>query len=45
MPPWTDSSKYRLLLAVIECTNVDKLPDWADVASKVGPEFTAEAVR
>jgi len=45
---WSDNDKYRLLLAIIDTTSEDnkvKAPDWSVVASKMGEDFTAEAVR
>jgi hypothetical protein len=45
MPAWTDDAKFKLLLAVIDSINVDKLPSWDTVADKMGPDYTREAVR
>jgi len=45
---WNDNDKYRLLLAIIDSMGDDgkvKTPDWKVVASKMGPDFTTEAVR
>jgi hypothetical protein len=45
MVAWTDNDKYRLLLAIIDSMGEIKLPSWDVVAGKLGPDFTAEAVR
>ena len=44
MPRWDDSAKFRLLLAIIAIVNPGSL-SWTEIADKMGPEFTAEAVR
>lgn len=44
MVNWNDSTKYRLLLAIISAMDV-KAPDWAVVAQKMGEDYTPEAVR
>lgn len=49
MPTWTDQDRSLLLLAIIELLvpprSQNRLPQWGDVAERMGKGFTQEAVR
>lgn len=42
--PWNDATDRQLLLTIIHLT-APKLPNWAEVAEKMGDGFTSESTR